>query len=450
MLRSYLPKDHELKPLELGSEPTVQEFIGNMVRVFGLVRETMADHGTCWLNMGDTYANGNSGEMVRDSSGGVGGGKILDTLVQKHAHSNPGRQPGHAAMMRQSGIESGNLCLIPQRLAIALQDDGWIIRSVIVWHKPAPMPASVSGWMFRRCRVKVGNGNGRLTPKQHEAEALGIHGVGTGLHTPGWRDGETVSAQWSDCPGCEKCSANNGLVLRRGSWRPTSSWEPILMLAKSANYFADGEAVKTQSAPATVSRNQYSRILDDPDEQFAVKHDHETTAPGANPRDVQTWASEPLKLAHYAAYPTALVRFCLRAGTSLRGYCPTCGAPWARIVEPQTPPLEVRTKRNLPTDGAKHSGFRIDGVFYGSGQKMQNWLNEHPPQTLGWRPTCRCPEQEPRPGLVLDPFAGSGRTLLTAQRMGLDSVGCELNPEYIAMARKILRDDAPLFAGGVE
>ncbi len=171
---------------------------------------------------------------------------------------------------------------------------------------------------------------------------------------------------------------------------------------------------------------------------------------GANPRDVQTWASEPLKLAHYAAYPTALVRFCLRAGTSLRGYCPTCGAPWARIVEPQTPPLEVRTKRNLPTDGAKHSGFRIDGVFYGSGQKMQNWLNEHPPQTLGWRPTCRCPEQEPRPGLVLDPFAGSGRTLLTAQRMGLDSVGCELNPEYIAMARKILRDDAPLFAGGVE
>ncbi len=56
----------------------------------------------------------------------------------------------------------------------------------------------------------------------------------------------------------------------------------------------------------------------------------------------------------------------------------------------------------------------------------------------------------PRAGLILDPFSGSGRTLLTAQRMGLDAVGVELNPEYIAMARKILREDSPLFAGGVE
>ena len=118
----------------------------------------------------------------------------------------------------------------------------------------------------------------------------------------------------------------------------------------------------TIAAAATVSRNEYSRILDDPDEQFAVKHDHETTADGANLRDVWTgpaldslsreeliglirgWddgtlpdvfkiAAEPLKEKHYAAFPSELVLRCIRAGTSLQGYCPTCGKPWCRVIE---------------------------------------------------------------------------------------------------------------------
>src|SRR5262249_19082936 len=54
------------------------------------------------------------------------------------------------------------------------------------------------------------------------------------------------------CPGCPKCEPGGGFVLRRGSWRCTSSWEPILMLAKSDHYFADGDAVKTPPAEATV------------------------------------------------------------------------------------------------------------------------------------------------------------------------------------------------------
>ncbi len=417
MLRSYLAKDHPLKHLELGSEKTPAEFVANMVRVFRLVRTALADHGTCWLNMGDSYASSGAVDYRKGRSTGQGG--IIPRSEMRTAPSPP-------------GIDAGNLCLIPQRLAIALQDDGWLVRSVVVWHKPAPMPASVSGWAWRRCRVKV-------APKE-------IHEQGWGTAANNGRPGAIQysnggvagnnSATWSDCPGCKKCSFTDGYVLRKGSWRPTSSWEPILMLAKKPGYYCDGEAVKQPPASATVSRDKYTRVLDDPDEQFAVRHDHETICDGANLRDVWTIASEPLKEGHYAAFPTELVYRCLAAGTSSRGYCPTCGKPWARVVE---------TKFIEQADSI--------GCIKGAGKGLDDsngWGNmprgTNESKTLAWRQTCRCEAAEPRPGLVLDPFSGSGRTGIQAQRMGLDFVGVDLNPAYVEMSQRLLYDANPLFA----
>ncbi len=426
-LRSYLPKDHPLKAQELGSEPTVQEFVQNMVRVFGLVRETMADHATLWLNCGETYSG---------SGRGGGGGSFQDGDV--------GRKITEENSMRGGapGIPPGNRCLVPERLTIALQEDGWIIRSVIVWHKPAPMPASVSGWMWKRCRVKVAE---REIPKLKWTEPI-RNGDKTGQNVHAV-DGYGKQAQWSDCPGCEKCEPNGGLVLRRGSWRPTSSWEPILMLAKSSSYYADGEAVKTpyvrewnpETNGGNLSQNGSYRLHEEAEHvrtQEAAK-----MGSGANPRDVQTWASEPLKLAHYAAYPTALVRFCLRAGTSLRGYCPTCGAPWARVVERVDTGQRQKMADGWDTGPGAHGSIHRNGSQEGEPGQAVMASN-----TVGWKQTCSCPPAESRPGLVLDPFAGSGRTLLTANRMGLDAVGVELNPIYCEMAERLLREDSPLFS----
>jgi hypothetical protein len=258
------------------------------------------------------------------------------------------------------------------------------------------------------------------------------------------------------------------------------------MLAKSPAYFCDGEAVKTAAAPVTVQRDLSTRVLDDPDEQFAVRHDHETLClSGANARDVQTWAAECLRehycpacqwlgtfgatarrrpeplrrrcpkckakvISHYAAFPTALVHFCLAAACSSRGYCPGCGAPWCRVLAtPSTAEViatdqrpRLKTKLNYPRCGGELRDVRGPGTT-----------------TLGWRPTCACcppahadgvydpvaPEFAPRPARVLDPFAGSGRVGIQAQRMGLDFVGIELSPAYAGMARRLLRDAAPLF-----
>ena len=299
---------------QLGLEPTVEAYVARMVEVFRLVRRALADHGTCWLNVGDSYSGGgpHHGENNTGRTGATKTGSATGT----------DRHP--------PGIPPGNLCLVPQRLALALQADGWIVRSVIVWHKPAPMPASLAGWRWARHRIKLG-------PKKANGGKKREHGHGAQAN--GAFDSQ---AQWADCPGCAKCTPHGGLVLRKGSWRPTSAWEPILMLAKRQGYFADGEAVKTastnqQGAAAEFFRpngnRREGRYLGREPSGNEAAYSGRQDSGLANARDVQSWSAEPLSEKHYAAFPTALVTWCLRAGTSARGYCPRCGAPWARVVE---------------------------------------------------------------------------------------------------------------------
>lgn len=109
-----------------------------MVAVFREVWRVLRKDGTCWVNIGDSYTSGNSGQRVRDSSsGGLGGPHVRQTFLQPSSTANPGRPP-------LSGAKPKDLCLIPERLAIALQDAGWYVRSRIAWCKRAPMPESVT------------------------------------------------------------------------------------------------------------------------------------------------------------------------------------------------------------------------------------------------------------------------------------------------------------------
>lgn len=419
MLRKYLKDGHPLAHLEIGQEKTPQQYVEVIVGVLRLVRDALADHGTCWLNVGDTY---------------VGGGRgTSDHHVEKMGVKTASAQS--LGRMVYNDIDDGNLCLIPQRLAIALQDDGWLVRSYIIWHKPAAMPCSVKGWAWRRCQVKKKSSE-RVPAGYRSAEMSSnphCAAIGPRKQREAFAANGGSAQNWDDCPGCKKCKPNGGYVLRKGSWRPTNSYEPILMLAKTDSYFSDGEPVKTKPAEATVSRDKYTRVLDDEDEQFAVRHDHETICDGANLRDVWRIASEPLKDAHYAAFPTELVRKCLQSGTSERGYCSACGKPWVRVVE----------SKNVPHPRPGRSGR--DEVDTNGGAQADGDIGWSETKTVDWRPSCVC-GAEVRPGLVLDPFSGSGRTAMASRWLGLDFVGCELNPEYVEMSERILCNDSPLFS----
>ena len=124
-LRSYLPADHADKPMEIGSEPTLKEFIASMTEVFMLAREVLADDGTCWINMGDAYA------------GGRGFTDSTTASRRRDDHEIP------RSDVRVDGLKPKDLMGQPWRLAFALQNAGWWLRQDIIWHKPNPMPESV-------------------------------------------------------------------------------------------------------------------------------------------------------------------------------------------------------------------------------------------------------------------------------------------------------------------
>ena len=113
---------------QIGLESTPAEYVAAMVEVFALVRDLLADDGVLWLNLGDSYAN--------DAKwGGSTGGKHVKAL---HGDSSVGRGK------KKTGMRPKNLLGIPWRVALALQEDGWNLRQDIIWHKPNPMPESVT------------------------------------------------------------------------------------------------------------------------------------------------------------------------------------------------------------------------------------------------------------------------------------------------------------------
>ena len=110
---------------QIGLEQTPGEYVERLVAVFQEVRRVLRDDGTLWLNLGDSYAN--------DSKwGGSSGGKHAAAL---HGNTGIGRTKKH------TGAKDKDLLMIPARVALALQADGWWLRSDIIWHKPNPMPS---------------------------------------------------------------------------------------------------------------------------------------------------------------------------------------------------------------------------------------------------------------------------------------------------------------------
>jgi hypothetical protein len=221
--------------------------------------------------------------------------------------------------------------------------------------------------------------------------------------------------------------------------RPTSAHEHVFLLSKAARYFYDSEAIKEEAKSDHASGNGYARS-----EQLSRggrgQSDQWSDVGGKrNMRNFMLLGPEPFPLAHFAVYPTAIPRIAILAGTSERGVCPKCAAPYARVVDKRfTRQADVSEARGVrgafeqkPMDGSNS----WEGFPRGSTET----------QTIGWRATCRCDAGEPVPATVLDPFAGAFTTCLVSERLQRNSIGIELNPTYCEMGRKRLAEDASLF-----
>jgi len=128
------------KDLQVGLEQTPQEYIERLIGVFRSLRRVLKEDGVAWLNLGDTYWGGKG----RSGAGSKKTHKERTSKTLQGEHTYLGKSKGFRPQDRPSDIfKPKDLMLIPHRVAIALQEDGWWVRQDIVWHKPNPMPESV-------------------------------------------------------------------------------------------------------------------------------------------------------------------------------------------------------------------------------------------------------------------------------------------------------------------
>lgn len=410
-----------------GLEPTIELYIKHSVEVLREIRRVLRKDGVCWYNVGDSYAGSGKGLGSNGTDGGSG-------------------------TINDISLKLLDLCLIPERLPLAFQADGWCVRSMVIWNKPNPMPESVNGWRWEQHRVKI---KGRDIRKQK----AGIEATEQlGNSWPDNKGGVFVQmAEFQDCPGCPKCSPNDGLILRKGNWRPTDSYEHILMLTKTDSYYCDMEEVREKGVyPAGEFRSGG-------DEHKSLKAGNRTTeglhnknwvsSGGRNLRNVWTFPTHGYSGAHFATFPEKLPEICIKASTPEYGVCSKCGSPWVRVIEKILGPpsswngskfddgknLEVHPnvgrREDAKTETLYQEGTTAKRLALLRQQARENggeYVNER--KTLGWRASCECGIDERIPATVLDPFMGSGTTLSVAKRLGRRSIGYDISIDYAPMA----------------
>lgn len=229
--------------------------------------------------------------------------------------------------------------------------------------------------------------------------------------------------------------------------RPTKAHEYIFLLSKSQRYYYDSEAIREPETESTKSRNHYNRATPRSAELHHGKGFLTTPADkiqdgrGRNRRTVWTVATHPFKGAHFATFPPKLIEPCILAGTSERGVCPKCGAPWERVIEKRLTGeilADGSIKQTKMSRRARADGSEIKSATSVFKTGMWNESN-----TVGWRPTCDCDAGEPVPAVVLDPFMGSGTTASVCISLKRHYIGFDLNPAYVEDIAQDRADNTP-------
>lgn len=390
-LRSYLPADHPDKALEMGSEKTPDEFVSALVEVFDGVRRVLRDDGVCFVNLGDSYASSPPGNKTLGVSAKSGLHGINDASGNYRKTLAAGHQTKRDTS-RLNGIKPKDLIGIPWRFALAMQADGWYLRSAMPWIKRAVMPESTTDRPTSAVEYVF-----MFTKRQHYYwDAVAVQQKGAVPAGTRAAKGSNVRSDLKDVNG-----------------RPPEYWDYT-----GTRNFRNSDL--------------FFSTLGDP---FGLITDADGTpiALDVNP--------EPLPEAHFAAYPSKLVHPLILAATSERGCCAACGAPWGRQTEKRDTGRVQKMADGWDTGAGGHGTIHRTGR-----EKGEKGVPVMADVTTGWAPSCVCNAGEPVPCTVLDPFGGAGTSGLVADRLGRSAILIELNEAYATMATNRLHKDAGLFA----
>ena len=360
----------------IGNERTLSEHVENIVAVGREIKRVLRNDGTFWLNYGDAYASGKN-------------------------------------------LPSKNLYGLPWRIAFALQDAGWILRSAIVWNKPNPMPESVrdrptSAYDMIFLFAKQGKYFYDGEPLRSKSARNEFHGVNPKTIANPDRNGGRGNF------GAGPPHSGNTGANARNVWTINTQGRP------DAHFATFPDELPRRCIVAGTSEHgvcadcgaQWERELARGRTPLkSSKHGKMSKHQDRNDSDgVEGWKTnwQPMCDCDADIQPaTALDPF---GSEEAERRCADCGTPWQKsVVKPG-----VKTLLNK----GRNDGDRVGVSFV-------------PPQniTTGWRATCDC-DAEVVPATVLDPFVGSGTTVEVAQRLGRRGIGLDLNAEYLEIAKQ--------------
>ena len=298
---------------QIGMEPTLADFIATMVDVFDLARELLADDGTLWLNLGDSYnAAGRTGHGTRQGF--------------KQGTNRASAEKADNCRPSAADLKEKDLCGVPWRVAFALQDAGWYLRQDIIWSKPNPMPESVRD----RC-TKAHEYLFLLTksPKYYFDQEAILEPCSTGTHA---RLAQNVAEQIGSerANGGAKTNGNMKAVFRGGvdqgcgqrQGPPGNEAKPRLPgnvnPPKGQLAYESGDE-RHRTKAGLLGYAERTRKL--ADAGVGTKNNESFDAAMAimpdkrNKRSVWTIATQSYSEAHFATFPEALVEPCILAGS---------------------------------------------------------------------------------------------------------------------------------------
>lgn len=367
---------------QLGLEPTYQEHIQNIVELFKAMKPKLKDSATIWLNYGDSYASTVNGTKVKDMKKSLQKNR---TSKIKGVYDDRGFVDKPFSTI-QGTLKPKDLIMIPNRIAIALQDDGWWIRSEIIWHKPNPMPESIKDrptsahekiWLITKSKKYYYDAdsireplssnlvNGKIKLNDNITNIFGKY--------------KTDEIEKKHRQGMSKTRGSK-LIETRPKLPSQKEFVNYLRNKTTLKDLVENTDIKKTTIehwfrndeigfafPSVEDWNKIKDLLNDWTEKFnyldygltyvETHLDEIKNNPlGKNKRNVWTIPTKPCKEAHFATFPENLIEPCIKAG---------------------------------------------------------------------------CPEN----GIVFDPFGGSGTTGIVAKLLNRKSILSELNPEYIKIAK---------------
>ena len=370
---------------QMGLEEHPKEFIKKMIYLTFIIKRHLKLTGSIYYNLGDTYFGSMQGYGQKE-----GQGSGIQNANDGYFASSKGKPPAGNKEIKSNWLQPKQLMLMPSRVAVALQDEGFILRNDIIWHKPNPMPSSVKD---------------RLNNTYEHI----FHFV---VNKKYFYDLDAIREPHKHGEG-----ANFNVRVR------DSDKERFIQKATEEEIKKYNVRKGTPKGQETmIQRTARARQLG-ADRDVGLGH-----LMGKNPGDLFEITTQPYAEAHFATYP---VRLCEKPILSScpEQICVKCGEIRERISE-------------LDGDYKKSKGWKNKA----GDNVLAEYVKEGPvlrlpsAKTLGFT-KCQC-NSDFISGIVFDPFLGAGTTLIASEKLNRICYGIELNPKYCDLILKRFEDYA--------